>query len=776
MQKLSFNRDWRFWLGGPTFGREEPPQSGWQSVTLPHDWSIGLPRAAQEPSGVSNGFFPMGRGWYRKTFDVPESWRGQQVLIEFEGVYMNAEVWLDENYLGRHPYGYTTFTFDLTPYLRIGQPNTLKVMVDNSQQLNSRWYSGSGIYRPVWLHVGAPVHVAHWGVAVTTPQVSAKEASVVARTQVENAHSQPVEISLTSRIVRQGQEKPAAQAETSATVRPGTVFEFEQTLAVASPKRWSVETPHLYDLISEVRIGGELVDEQTTPFGIRSIEVSAERGFLLNGQEVKLKGGCVHHDNGIVGAAAFARSEERKVAIHKASGYNAIRCAHNPPSPAFLDACDRLGMLVMDEAFDCWRDGKNHGDYHLSFDDWWQRDVESMVLRDRNHPCIIMWSIGNETMERDGRSGGVQIAKMLSDEVRRLDPTRPITAAICGVWDKARVWTDTDPVFASLDAGGYNYQWREYESDHVRVPSRVMMGTESIAKESFENWKSVTDHTYVIGDFVWTSLDYFGESGIGRVVYGDEKPFLGQFPWHISNCGDLDITGCKRPQSYYRDLLWGVGKPVYMAVVRPGPEGQAATVTFWGWPDEVESWTWAGLEGKSLTVDVYSSAEQVELFLNGESLGVKPTTPAERHTASFDVPYTPGELRAAAFIGGKLVGESVLQTVGKPAALRLTAEDTAITTAEGDLAYVTVEVLDAQGRRDPTAHMPIYFTAEGEGSVFAVGSADPLSTERYQGNQRSAFLGRALVVLRGTGMPGQITLRAQADGLSPAEVTVQVHS
>lgn len=772
MQKQNFNQGWYFHLGDPPQRRRFSPDETWRLVDLPHDWSIELERDPNSINGASNGFFQMGRGYYAKTLQPPENWRGKKVLIEFEGVYMNAEVWLNENYLGRHPYGYTTFTFDLTPYLKIGEENMLRVKVDNAAQGNNRWYSGSGIYRPVWLYVAGPVRVAHWGVYVTTPEVAKKKATVHVQTSVENDGDTAQKVTVISRIYNPENEL-AAQAEQHGSVGPKGRQDFAKDLNVANPALWSPGSPSLYRLETEIQVDGATVDTATTPFGIRSIAYSAEKGFLLNGETVKMKGGCVHHDNGVMGAASFPRSEERKVELLKASGHNAIRCAHNPPAPSFLDACDRLGMLVMDESFDCWREGKNPYDYHMFFDEWWERDIESMVLRDRNHPSIVIWSIGNEVMERDGRGNGAQIARMLADKVRSLDPTRPVTAAICGVWDNTHTWLDTDAVFAHLDVGGYNYQWREYANDHERHPERIIIGTETFPAEAFENWQTVLDNSYVIGDFVWTSMDYLGESGIGRMHFAtDNTNFLGEYPWHQAFCGDIDLAGFKRPQSYYRDMVWENGEKVYIAVHYPIPEGKEAVVTRWGWHDVDSNWTWPGKEGQTFTVDVYSRCERVELFLNGKSLGTKPTTRAEKLTATFEVPYEPGELKAVGFDGETLMAEYTLTTAGAPAGIRLTPDRMTIQAGPGDLCYVTVEVIDRNGSINPSADNNIFFTVKGTGEIAAVGSGNPTSTERYRGNQRQAFRGRCVVVLKSNGKVGDISLRAQADGLERAEVII----
>jgi beta-galactosidase len=519
---------------------------------------------------------------------------------------------------------------------------------------------------------------------------------------------------------------------------------------------------------------GQVLDRAETTFGIRSIQIDAENGFVLNGQRINLKGGCVHHDNGLLGAESYARSEERKVELLKASGYNAVRCAHNPPATAFLEACDRLGMLVMDEAFDCWRTGKNPGDYHTTFDDWWQRDLDSMLYRDRNHPSIFAWSIGNEVSERFGLSNGAGLARMLAGRVREVDPTRPVTSAINGMHD-GRPWELTDAVFSALDLGGYNYQWVQYEPDHERHPQRVMAGTESFPIEAFENWQCVVEHPYVIGDFVWTSLDYLGEAGIGRVHFdGEQAPFLGVYPWHQANCGDIDICGFKRPQSYYRDILWKEDARPYIAVHTPVPEGKTPTITRWGWPDVWPEWNWPGYEGQPFQVDVYSPGEEVELFLNGISLGRKPASRQEKHIAAFKVPYEPGEMKAVSYRDGKTTGEAVIRTANTPTAIRLSPDSTSLQAVPGELCYITVEIVDSEGNLHPTYEANVLFSVQGEGAIAAVGSSNPVSTELYRGNQRKTYHGRCMVVVKTGGLSGEIHLRASADYLEGAEVTIQV--
>ncbi len=775
MKRQCFDYEWRFRLSDPrALWWRRPDSSTWHVVDLPHDWSIELPRAPENPSGASGGYFEMGYGLYQKTFTAPDAWKGKKVFIEFEGVYMNAEVKLNGNLLGRHPYGYTSFHYDLTPYLTYGETeNVLSVTVDNACQRNSRWYSGSGIYRHVWLMVADPVHIGHWGVYVTTPEVSPEKATVQVQTRVENETNKDQDVTFYAHISAPDGSSIGSMEKCQVVQATGE-HTFTQEIHLHQPQLWSPDTPNLYTLDVEILIDDCVVDAATTPFGIRSLAYDAERGFLLNGQPLKLKGGCVHHDDGILGAASYDRSEERKVEVLKASGYNAIRCAHNPPAPAFLDACDRLGMLVIDEAFDCWRAGKNPYDYHVSFPDWWQRDLDSMLFRDRNHPSIIMWSIGNEVAERAGASNGVEIAQQLAGRIREVDPTRPVTAAINGSHD-AWPWEQTDGVFGTLDIGGYNYQERQYRSDHERRPQRVMYGSESTAEEAFQHWMSVLELDYVIGDFVWTSLDYLGEAGIGRVYFEGEKfGFLGEYPWNQANCGDLDLCGFKRPQSYYRDILWERGHKLYIAVHDPVPEDKTPKTTYWGWPLVWPNWTWPGREGETFKVDVYSACEKVELFLNDTSLGTQPTTREERFIASFDVPYAPGVLKAVGYQNGEPCAEYEIQTVGKPAGITLTPDRPTLKIKRGDLSFVTVDIVDAERRRHPSAENTVFFTAQGVGDIIAVGNGNPASTEPYRGNWRNAFHGRCLVVVKANGLPGEIHLRAQADGLDSVDVMIQV--
>ncbi len=774
-QTQLFDDGWRFHLGGAqsaeTVGFDD---SQWRTVDLPHDWSIedlpgtDSPFSPNAVSQTSGGFTTGGNGWYRKTFSLPESMKGKLIQLQFDGVYMNAECWLNGQSLGNHPYGYTTFWYDVTSKIKFDKENVLAVQVKN-EGANSRWYSGSGIYRHVWLKAVDPLHVTPFGVYITTPEVSSEKAMVKIVTEVGNKTQKQAEIKLVTRIL-DAASKEAAKTESVFT--PGTE-NVEQVLSVLKPGLWSVETPVLYTAVTEVYADGKLCDKTETTFGIRTIAFSVEKGFQLNGKTVELKGGCVHHDNGPLGAKAYDRAEERRIELLKASGYNAVRCSHNPPSPAFLAACDKLGMLVIDEAFDMWRNGKNPYDYSLYFDEWWQKDIESMVLRDRNHPSIILWSIGNEIGGMDSPEV-VEVAKMLGKHIRKLDPTRPVTAAVNGLNERK------DPFFATLDVGGYNYatggdhlKGSIYPIDHNRVPKRIMLGTESYALEAFGAWMDVVDYDYLAGDFVWTAFDYIGEASIGWRGYWAENNF---YPWNLAFCGDIDICGWKRPQSFYRDALW-MENQVSVFVKPPQPSfplnPNRQSWSKWHWHDVVADWNWPGYENTEFEVNVYSSCESAELFLNGKSLGKKETNRATEFQAAWKVPYQPGELKVVGYQKGKPVSQSVLATAAETKTIKISADRNKIKADNQDLSYITVELTDEKGIRNPKEERLIKFEIEGEGKIVGVGNANPVSTESYQLPQRKAWQGRCLVIVKSTGNAGKIRLTASAEGLKPVQLEIQ---
>lgn len=769
--------DWRFQKGG-ALKAEDPKydDSKWRVINLPHDWSIeNLPNSnspfSQEAlSQVNGGFTTGGTGWYRKSFVIPEGQSSKRIVIQFDGIYMNPEIFINGSSLGSHPYGYTSFWYDITRRVKFGKQNILAIKVRNEGE-NSRWYSGSGIYRHVWLKILEPVHVAQWGTTITTPEVNAGSAKVNIKTQVNNQSGTPLKIRLVTRVLNaKGIEKNKTESEQ--VIEKDGLSDFIQNITVNKPDLWSTESAALYTAVNEVYSADQLVDRTETKFGIRSIQFDVVNGFKLNGVTLKLKGGCFHHDNGPLGSKSYDRAEERRVELLKASGFNAIRCSHNPPPSAFLDACDRLGMLVIDEAFDMWLDAKNVNDYHLFFDKWWQKDVESMIRRDVNHPSVIMWSIGNEIPGMN-KPEVVKTAQMLADYIRKTDPTRPVIAAVNGLNP------DKDPFFATLDVCGYNYgtggdhqKNNVFDIDHVRIPSRVMVQTESYPLDAFKSWMDVKDHDFLIGDFVWTAFDYIGEASIGWRGYPQKQNF---YPWNLAYCGDMDICGWKRPQSYYRDALWKSNQ-LSMFVKPPKPSFEEnpdrASWSKWHWLDAVADWNWKGYENKPIEVSVYSSCEEVELFLNNKSLGKKKTDRSTEFKALWDVPYQKGELKTIGYTESKQVNTAILRTATNPSQIKISADRNEINSDGQDLSYITIELIDAAGNRNPKAEDLIKFEIEGAGTIVSVGNANPMSTESNQLPERKTWQGRCMVIIKSENKPGKIRLKASSAGLKPGSIII----
>ncbi len=805
---LPFNSDWRFHRGDLN-GAESAAfdHSSWRVLDVPHDWSVeDIPGA--EPEGAAaiwtGGSIPLktgpfdayasegqtatgwtvgGIGWYRKSFDKPTVPTDGQVELRFEGVYMNCDVWLNGVKLGSHPYGYTQFAFDLTPHLNDGQ-NVVAVKVNNSGR-NSRWYSGSGIFRKVWLNVAGNLRIPEFGISLTTPQVSAQAATVNLDVTVQNTASAARAANVRVRLL-DAADAPVGQASVPIALGPHSNAIANASINLSNPMLWSPSEPNLYRAEVVLESAEQVRDATSLNFGIRKIEIDSANGLRINGKSIKLQGGCVHHDNGVLGSACIPRAEERRVETLKASGYNAIRTSHNPPSRDFLDACDRIGMVVIDEAFDCWEVGKNPQDYSLYFKDWWQRDLEAMILRDRNHPSVIIWSIGNEIPER-ANNHGVEIGKALQEAAHKLDPTRPVTAAICAPWDHpGQKWSDVQTAFTYLDVGGYNYQFAEYANDHANFPQRTMVGTESFPNQAFQNWQAVEKNSFVLGDFVWTAIDYLGESGIGhaRLVSDDShEEFSQPYPWFNAYCGDIDLIGNKKPQSYFRDVVWHRSK-VEMAVQRPVPDRFKEYVSLWGWSDELRSWTWPGMEGKPLKVRVYTRGDKVTLLLNGKVLETKSLTGKDSLKAEFTVPYSPGELQAVAYQDEAKIGDITFTSTGKPHKLALRPDRIKLKATRDDLSYVMVQVVDEAGRLVPDAVIPVSFSVTGAGELAAVGSANPKDNASFRQPRRNTFHGECVLVVRPSGKPdsikigsvnkGLIEITAAAEGLQGASLTLEV--
>jgi len=773
-RKQNFDFDWKFATGDhPDAETVNFSDTSWRSLDLPHDWSIEGQISLHNPTGNDGGYFPAGIGWYRKTFEVPAAWKKRKTGIYFEGVYMNSEVFINGKSLGVHPYGYTSFYYDLTPYLQFGADNVIAVRVDNSQQKNCRWYSGSGIYRHVWLMVNSPVHIDHWGVAISTPEVSKESATVRVKTVLKNETDRQQTIQLRTELTDKN-AKSVGNDVLSVELAPISQKEVIQNIVVSNPSLWTPDTPQLHTARSIVRQGEESIDVVSNAFGIRSIRYSAENGFELNGSSIKLNGGCVHHDNGCLGAAAYDRAEERKAELLQAAGFNAVRTSHNPPSESFLDACDRLGLLVIDESFDGWREEKTPFDYAGILDEWWQRDLESLVLRDRNHPSVVMWSSGNEIIERT-KPEAVETARMLNSYIRELDPTRPVTSAMTS-WNEG--WEIFDSLMAEHDVCGYNYMLHEAESDHKRVPSRIIFQSESYPKDAFYCWNMVQDHNYIIGDFVWTAMDYLGESGIGRYYYPGEPD--GQhwerdfYPWHGAYCGDIDLIGRRKPISHYRSLLWNNSEKLFMAVREPNPDNGLIKTTMWAvWPTW-ESWNWPGREGKDVEVEVYSKYPKVRLYLNGKLVGEQPTDQDHEYKAMFTLPYAPGTIVAVGVENDKEMESTTLKTAGKPAQIKLFADRDTLQANGQDLSFVTVEITDPEGNIVPNAENNLSFALDGAGFIAGAGNANLQDATPYAGNTHKVWKGRALIVVKSSRKPGELNLKVSSPELP--DVSLVIHS
>ena len=732
-----FDFGWQFTHNGKTV-----------NVDLPHDWDIFEgPNSGKGATGTGGGWFEAGKGEYRKEFRVDGGeLKDKLVKLHFEGVYQKAEVFVNGQKAGQHHYGYTPFTVDITNMLKTTsakEANEIVVKVDNSEQPNCRWYSGSGIYRHVWLETMPALHISENGVFVTTPEVNTDKARVQVEVTVQNESQADRNAAV---VVGGAQLMVAVKAGESKTV--------STTLFVNNPRLWSPESPTLYETKVELKENGTTIDHQTAKYGIRSFSFNAERGFILNGKPTLINGACVHHDDGVLGARAFDDAEIRKVRQMKEAGFNLIRTSHNPTTRAFLDACDSIGMLVIDEAFDGWRTQKNPYDYSTVIDSCFRDDIHAMVLRDRNHPSIVSWSIGNEVIERkDIRV--VYTARQMKKAILEKDATRPVTEALCA-WD--RDWEIYDPHAEVLDVVGYNYMLFKHAGDHERDPKRVIWQTESYPRDAFRNWAVVNDFPYVVGDIVWTGLDYLGESGIGRTYYKGEREGEswiegGQPEWHGAPCGDVDITGWRKPISHYREMLWNKDTQLYMAVKEPnGYHGEIKTTMWSVWPTW-ESWTWPGWEGKPVEVEVYTHQPEVKLYLDDQLIDTKQVSRDTEFKAVFSVPYKAGTLHAEA--GGESV---TLKTAGEPARLRLTPDRTVMTADGQSLTFVTIEVLDKQGTLVPEAAIPCEATIKGAGTLLAFASADLKDTESYTSSHVKTWKGRALLVIRSTQKKGAVSV------------------
>lgn len=775
---VSFDQGWRFHLGDVSEGQGPGlDDSQWRMLNLPHDWSIEGEFSEKNPATPSGGALPGGIGWYRKSFTVPPTAKGKLVFVDFDGVYRNSEVWINGNYLGKRPYGYSSFQYEMSAYLNYGgQKNLIAVKVDNSQQPNSRWYSGSGIYRNVWLTATDTIFVDHWGTVITTPQVTNDSARTNIQTRLRNSSQNNQQVNLTT-IIYNALGKEVGRSTSKDLLTRGSDATITQEITVSRPFLWSVDNPYLYKAVSEVRSAGKVIDRYETPFGIRYFVFDRDRGFLLNGQPVKIKGVCDHHDLGSLGAAVNTRAIERQLEILKAMGANGIRTSHNPPAPELLELCDRMGFIVMDEAFDMWERKKTDFDYHLDWDEWHKRDLEDMVLRDRNHPSIFIWSIGNEIPEQWGDPSGIPIAKELAGIVKALDTTRPITSAL------NEVSANNNLIKAgALDLIGTNYAHQNIPNLPKMFPGQGFIGTETTSAletrgsydmpsdvirrwpvkwdaplvegnadfscSSYDNcstpwgstheetWKVVKKYNYFSGMYIWTGFDYLGEP----------TPYT--WPARSSYFGIVDLAGLPKDSYYMYQSEW-TSKPVLHVFPH------------WNWKN-----------GDSVDVWAYFNSDEVELFLNGKSLGTKRKSGDDLHVM-WRIPYEPGTLKAVSRTKGKAVLTQEIRTAGAPARLVLSPDRKVIKADGSDLSFVTVRVVDANGTTVPYAENLVKFQLSGEGLIAAVDNGSQISHEPFKADYRKAFHGACIAVIESKSKAGRIALKAVSEGLQPASVVIE---
>lgn len=811
MIPILFNDGWSYEAsqGGLVYllGRSRGAQFGSQpvAVTLPHDATIHEKRSPGDRTAMNRGGFPHGTYIYSKKFHVPEDWAEKRVMLEFEGVYMNAMVYLNGEFVGQCPNGYAGFTIACNPRLLYGVENELRVHCSCDQ--DSRWYAGAGIYRDVQLYVAEPLHIAHNGVKFTTVSADAQVAAVQAAVTVENEGLTNRDVQLRIRFF-DADGKLAAEDIHPLHITGGTVQTVEPRIYLRNPRLWNLDAPHCYRVELELLEGEEAVDTAVVEtFGIRVLTLDNVRGLAINGQTVKLNGGCIHHDNGIVGSATFAAAEERRVRRLKAAGYNAIRMAHHPASRHLLRACDRCGLAVMDELTDIWTNPKNYRDYGHMIHYRWEEDVRDMVEKDYNHPSVILYSTGNEIPE-SARPEGVETYRMLRRLIRQLDSSRYITAghnSMLGDLDagnramadlQKQASDDINETMAGLgmdqskimchpytqkanrealetmDIAGYNYSTDRYRADAACYTNWISVGAETYPREIGYNWPIVLEEPGVVGDFVWAAWDYMGEAGIGgpRYRHGAQVGFGGEYPWFAAASTDFDLTGVEKPQGYYREIVVGHRTEPYIAVQDPAHYAEEPYITGWSWTTDVSSWNWDGQEGKPVRVEVYARAEEAELWINGRSLGRQPIPQETKEDcfacrAVFDVVYEPGQIETVVYTGGVETGRYAVETAMEEVELELRAE------SRGDLCFVEISLRDSQGRLNPGAVRRVHLELTGSAVLQGLGSGNPCTEENFFDDCCTTYHGQALAAIRPTGA-GEITVVATAEGCKPAKLTI----
>lgn len=774
-----FDFNWRF-AEDDQPGAEQPAfnDSKWRLLDVPHDFSIEHPFDTANATGPGGGYAYSGIGWYRKHFKTEAAFFNKKVWVLFDGIYRNSEVWINGHYLGMRPYGYSSFYYDLTEYLKpAGNENIIAVKVNTTEQPNSRWYTGSGIYRHVWLIAKNNLHIDQWGVFARTAEANREQAGVDISIELNNENKVDQSCTVITKFI-DAAGKEAARAEEHVKAVSGVTQKIEQHITINKPFLWSVEQPNLYRLQVEVRAGGKLVDDYSLPFGIRTAHFDANKGFLLNGKHVKLKGVNNHHDGGPLGAAVFDATYKRRLQLLKSMGCNALRMSHNPPSPELLAYADSLGFLVIDEIFDEWMDGKTAAGYALHFSKWYERDIENWITRDRNHPSVIAWSIGNEVREQYNKENSLKITKMLMDAARKYDTTRPFTAACNEILN-----VNSYGMGELLNIVGYNYQEAYYKPDHEKYPNRVIFGSETVMYpyhpgscnqlHSYEQWLEGQLKDYVAGEFLWTGFDYIGESGIGDVGTGCE--FWRKWPtwpWRGASCGVIDMCGFPKPGYWFRKALWNESPMVHIAVQTDPSARNRELCSFWSWPKVETHWN-HNKKGDTLAVHVYTNVPEVELKLNGRSLGIRKWDLNKEAFLFWEVPYEPGKLEA---IGKTADGRTVsfaVQTAGEPAKIKLSTDRKVLKANRQDISYVSVQLLDANGIPVPFAGNNITFEVTGAGKLAAVGNGDQQSHTSLKGNQMEAWQGKCLAIIQSINRKGEITITAKSAKLPVAKAVLK---
>lgn len=782
------NLDWTFHRGDePGAWYKGFNDASWRKVTLPHDWSVEEPFSEEHSSGT--GYLPGGIGWYRKRFDLPQDLRGKRVYITFEGVYNNAQVWCNSYYLGKRPYGYSTFSYDITDCVCFGDSdNILSVKVDHKDIADSRWFTGSGIYRDVYLTVTDSIHIDQYGVFVTTPDVSMEQATVAVQVRLSNETLQDETIQVKN-VLLDGNGVTIGETITALTVLAESAAEDNGIIVVANPKLWSPDSPSLYTVRSELSKDGVLIDDVQTVVGIRSFRFDPDKGFFLNGVNMKMKGVCVHHDAGGLGAAVPAKVWERRLTALKEMGCNAIRMSHNPPAPNLLDLCDVMGFLVIDEAFDEWEGVKNkwstghnvyppkHFGYYEDFPQWGEADLKEMVLRDRNHPSIIMWSIGNEvdypndpychpyfetmTGNNDANKPAAErkydpnkpnaerlatIARRLARFVKECDTTRPVTAALAFP-ELSNLTGYAD----ALDVVGYNYKEQFYDEDHLKYPDRVTYGSEN--GSGLEAWLAVRDNDYISAQFIWTGIDYLGEAK--------------GWPVRVASAGFLDLAGFKKSSYYYRQSLWSEKPMVYLTSMKMEKSDHGARGR---WTGGVPHWNWA--EGEQLKIACHTNCEEAELFLNGRSLGTKRLADAPQLYLTWEAAFEEGTLEAVAKGSDGNRYTCLLRTVSKPERIAMHVDDSELKADGEDIAHVEIQLTDGDGRFVYASDNLIELSLEGPGEIIGMENGDIGDLTPYSSRSRKAFNGKLLAYIRTQSVPGRIVVKAASGGLQPAQAEI----